>query len=55
METLIEKIKQILEGIDKEESDDDKGWWETSTGAEFGKAKLEQVIQAVIESNQQNT
>ena len=30
------EIIPLLIGIDKEESLDDDGWWETSTGAEFG-------------------
>lgn len=34
------KIREILKGIDKEEFEDNDGWWETSTGVEFGKKKL---------------
>jgi len=44
---LIEKIKEILSGIDETEIDSDAGWWETSTGAEFGFNKLEDVIVAI--------
>lgn len=29
-------IESILEGIDEEEGCSEKGWWETSFGAEFG-------------------
>lgn len=40
------KVRKILEGIDRE---DDKpgGWWETSTGAQFGQAKLNEVVKAI--------
>ncbi|MCC6818619.1 MAG: hypothetical protein IT245_07000, partial [Bacteroidia bacterium] len=31
------------DGIDKDECKDDSGLWETSTGAEFGKANLEKL------------
>jgi hypothetical protein len=35
-------VEEILKGIDKDcESDD--GWWETSTGAEFGAKKLAEI------------
>lgn len=44
---LIEKVKSILAGIDEDEVCSDSGWWETSTGAEFGKRKLEAVIAAI--------
>jgi len=43
------KISSILFGISGEECDDADGWWETSTGAEFGKKKLAEVLQAVDE------
>ena len=33
-------INQILKGIDKTQTEDTEGWWETSVGAEFGAAKL---------------
>ena len=36
---LFEDIKNILDGIDRTDDEED-GWWETSTGAEFGKEKL---------------
>ena len=44
---LINKVAIILEGIDKAESDDDMGWWETSAGAEFGARKRAEVIAAL--------
>lgn len=34
--SLYKEIIDLLEGIDKIETDHDKGWWETSTGADFG-------------------
>ena len=40
---MIEKIKEILKGIDKDISEDKNGWWETSIGAEFGAKKLKQI------------
>ena len=46
-EELVTRIKEILAGIDSTESESPNGWWETSTGAEFGRKKLDEVIQAV--------
>jgi len=37
------KLTKILAGIDKTETESDNGWWETSTGAEFGRGKLEEI------------
>jgi len=51
MDDLINEVKAILYGIDMESCDDDKGWWETSCGAEFGKEKLERVIEAIKKYN----
>jgi hypothetical protein len=42
-ERLYSGIEQILHGIDKQETDDINGWWETSTGAEYGKRKLAEI------------
>ena len=39
-----EKIIDILKGIDKTETELDGGWWETSTGAEFGSRKLKEIL-----------
>lgn len=36
-------VKKILKGIDKDEIEDVDGWWETSTGVEFGEKKLHEV------------
>lgn len=41
--TKLEKILLILDGIDKEENDYEKGWWPTSTGAEFGERIIKQI------------
>ena len=37
MENWREELNTILEGIDEEETHNEKGWWETSLGAEFGR------------------
>lgn len=42
--TKTEIIKEILFGIDLTQSENDFGWWETSTGSSFGKERLEQVL-----------
>lgn len=44
-ELLKAKITEILKGIDKQECDN--GWWETSTGADFGKDCLSKVCDAI--------
>lgn len=46
---LVERVEKILEGIDQEETTYKLGWWETSTGAEFGKKKLSDLIQLLKE------
>jgi len=40
---MIEKTREILKGIDKDICQDKDGWWETSTGAEFGAKKLKEI------------
>ena len=47
MDDLLEQIREILKGIDGVESSSPEGWWETSTGAEFGSAKLAEVETAI--------
>ena len=42
---LIEQTKELLKGIDETELNG--GWWETSTGAEFGAEKLKELIAAL--------
>lgn len=36
---LLSAVTNILDGIDRREEDRD-GWWETSSGAQFGADKL---------------
>ena len=46
------KIREILKGIDQEDTVEG-GWWETSTGAEFGAKKLAEVeayVNELVES-----
>ena len=44
---MIEKIRGTLKGIDKDICQDKDGWWETSTGAEFGAKKLKEIEELV--------
>ena len=37
------KVVELLEGIDETEIESEKGWWETSTGAELGAETLAQI------------
>jgi hypothetical protein len=46
---LVERVEKILEGIDQTEIESELGWWETSTGAKFGKKKLDDLIQLLKE------
>lgn len=43
-ESITKQIRGILHGIDQTEVSDKQGWWATSSGAEFGKSKLDAVI-----------
>jgi hypothetical protein len=47
MSDLITRIRIALDGIDREESADADGWWETSTGVQFGTERLAAVIAVV--------
>ena len=38
-----EAILPMLKGIDQTECEDPDGWWETSTGADFGAGILESI------------
>ena len=38
-----EAVINLLKGIDKDECEDPDGWWETSSGAEFGASILETI------------
>ena len=49
----IDILKQILKGIDAEETTDPDGWWETADGANFGREKLAQTIEFVAMLSQQ--
>jgi hypothetical protein len=39
-QTPLAEVEEILDGIDSTETDEPPGWWETSTGADFGKERL---------------
>lgn len=38
-----ERFDQIVVGMDQDEVSHPKGWWETSTGAEFGRKKRQEI------------
>lgn len=40
VDALIDEVRALLTGIDADDCASQAGWWETSTGAEFGAAKL---------------
>ena len=44
----IKLIKIELDGICETEGEYDDGWWETSTGAEFGKERLKVVAKRML-------
>ena len=37
------RLREILKGIDQTEPEVEHGWWETSTGADFGAERLREV------------
>jgi hypothetical protein len=45
-QTFHAELEQILDGIDRQETDDPPGWWETSTGAKFGQERLRLIKEA---------
>ena len=47
---MIAAIERILRGIDKTETEDVDGWWETSKGAEFGAQKLREIRELIERS-----
>jgi hypothetical protein len=49
-DSLLAEIENILCGIDKDNTDDPLGWWETSQGTAFGREKLEKVRNLLSES-----
>ena len=46
---LFLRIKKILEGIDQEETESDRGYWETSAGADYGATRLEEIKKLINE------
>lgn len=40
VDKAVAEVRRILDGIDRDESFDDGGWWETSRGVAFGAGKL---------------
>jgi hypothetical protein len=42
---IINRVQEILHGIDKDEVEEPDGWWETGAGAEFGKERLNLIIE----------
>ncbi len=42
--TIRQQLQAMLIGIDTCSTEHDEAWWETSTGADFGHKKLEQLI-----------
>ena len=46
-EALVAGIREILAGIDTTETESSEGWWETSDGAEFGRSKLDELVEFV--------
>jgi len=46
-ELIEDSTTRMFKGIDKNDCDDNDGWWKTSTGAEFGKGKIEELKQFI--------
>ena len=46
-EDCIAFISSHLRGIDQDAFGNDDGWWETSSGAEFGRIRLQKVLDTV--------
>lgn len=51
---LLSEILYILQGIDKTETEDVDGWWETSAGARFGENVITQIKELLRSDNEQN-
>ena len=47
-------LKDLLKGIDEQESESSEGWWETSKGAAFGSLILSNAIKIEYQLQQQN-
>lgn len=41
------RLREITRGIDLYEGESDDGWWETTTGADFGERKLQELEQLI--------
>ncbi len=48
-EDALRRLREITDGIDRDETEDEAGWWETSVGAEFGARKLSE-LESLIRS-----
>lgn len=44
---LLCAVIELFKGIDEMDGDSPDGWWETSTGAEFGAKKLAELIKII--------
>lgn len=44
------RVAALLDGIDRDESSDSNGWWETSEGVRFGAKVLADVLAAIAEA-----
>lgn len=43
----LKRLHEIVRGIDEDETYVEHGWWETSTGVEFGTARLRELERLV--------
>lgn len=48
VQSKLDEVEREVEielcGINKTETEDENGWWETSTGADFGERKLKAIL-----------
>ena len=42
------RIMQLLDGIDKTETESESGWWETERGAQFGSEVLRKIQEGEV-------
>ena len=49
----MDKLDEVLKGLDETETCSEAGWWETSSGAEFGAEKLAEVKALFAELEQE--
>jgi hypothetical protein len=54
MDELLAEVLEILKGIETEELLDDKAWWETSLGAEFGRERIVLIKEAFARTRVKN-